>query len=136
MGPLCQHEEVSDSPRVAPVSVWGEWTRKHGTTRGAKGKWQAALMALIRGRRYGGSGRRVGIFPDRSGFREERRWHETFTTIRAGLDMPHFAAGIGYRLTEQFDLRAQVPTFFISGWDDRDGKVIPTITLTLGFDFS
>ncbi len=44
--------------------------------------------------------------------------------------------GIGYRLTEQFDLRAQVPTFFISGSDDRDGKVIPTITLTLGFNFS
>jgi hypothetical protein len=43
--------------------------------------------------------------------------------------------GIGYRFTQLFDLRAQVPTFFISGGDERDGKVVPTITITAGLNF-
>jgi hypothetical protein len=43
--------------------------------------------------------------------------------------------GIGHRFNETFDLRAQVPTFFISATDVRDGKVVPTITLTLGLNF-
>jgi len=43
--------------------------------------------------------------------------------------------GIGHRFNEQFDLRAQVPTFFISGGENRDGKVVPTITLTAGYTF-
>ncbi|MBN1164352.1 MAG: outer membrane beta-barrel protein [Candidatus Krumholzibacteriota bacterium] len=40
--------------------------------------------------------------------------------------------GIGYRFNETFDLRAQVPTFFISGSDERDSAVVPTFTITLG----
>lgn len=43
--------------------------------------------------------------------------------------------GIGHRINEKFDLRAQVPTFFISGGEDRDGKVIPTFTITAGVGF-
>ncbi len=43
--------------------------------------------------------------------------------------------GIGHRFNEQFDLRAQVPTFFISGGDERDGKVIPAFTVTAGLNF-
>jgi len=43
--------------------------------------------------------------------------------------------GIGHRFTEMFDLRFQVPTFFISGTDYRDGKTVPTFTLTAGFLF-
>jgi hypothetical protein len=43
--------------------------------------------------------------------------------------------GLGYRFNKTFDLRAQVPTFFISGGENRDGKVVPTITLTAGLSF-
>lgn len=43
--------------------------------------------------------------------------------------------GLGYRFTEMFDLRVQVPTFFISETDARDGKVVPTLTLTAGLSF-
>lgn len=43
--------------------------------------------------------------------------------------------GLGYRFTALFDLRAQVPTFFVPGGDERDGKVIPTITITAGLNF-
>jgi hypothetical protein len=43
--------------------------------------------------------------------------------------------GIGHRFNRQFDLRAAVPTFFIGGSDERDGKVIPTFTITAGLNF-
>ena len=43
--------------------------------------------------------------------------------------------GIGHRFTEQLDLRAQVPTFFIGSGDSRDSQVIPTFTVTLGIGF-
>jgi hypothetical protein len=43
--------------------------------------------------------------------------------------------GIGHRFNRQFDLRAAIPTFFIGGSDERDGKVIPTFTLTAGLNF-
>jgi len=43
--------------------------------------------------------------------------------------------GIGHRFNETFDLRAQVPTFFISETENRDGKVVPTITITAGLSF-
>jgi len=43
--------------------------------------------------------------------------------------------GIGHRFNRRFDLRAAVPTFFIGGSDTRDGKVIPTITITAGLNF-
>lgn len=43
--------------------------------------------------------------------------------------------GLGYRFTELFDLRVQVPTFFISESDARESKVIPTLTLTAGLSF-
>ncbi len=43
--------------------------------------------------------------------------------------------GIGHRFTEQFDIRAQAPTFFIGGGDERDSQVVPTFTLTLGIGF-
>jgi hypothetical protein len=43
--------------------------------------------------------------------------------------------GIGHRFTEKVDLRAQVPTFFIGGGEEREGGVIPTFTLTLGIAF-
>jgi hypothetical protein len=43
--------------------------------------------------------------------------------------------GIGHRFNERLDLRFQVPTFFISGSDDRDGKTVPTFTLTAGLFF-
>ncbi len=43
--------------------------------------------------------------------------------------------GIGHRITEQVDLRAQVPTFFIGSGDQRGGQVIPTFTITLGVGF-
>jgi hypothetical protein len=43
--------------------------------------------------------------------------------------------GIGHRFTEKIDLRAQVPTFFVGGGEEREGGVIPTFTLTLGIGF-
>ena len=43
--------------------------------------------------------------------------------------------GLGYRFNEQFDLRAQVPTFFISAGDQRDGAVVPTFMATAGISF-
>jgi hypothetical protein len=43
--------------------------------------------------------------------------------------------GLGYRFTEMFDLRLQVPTFIISGGEERDGKVVPMITVTAGLSF-
>ena len=43
--------------------------------------------------------------------------------------------GIGHRFNEQVDLRAQVPTFFISGTDARDAQVVPTFTVTVGIGF-
>ncbi len=43
--------------------------------------------------------------------------------------------GLGYRFTENFDLRGQVPVFFISGGDERDGKVVPLFTITAGLNF-
>ena len=43
--------------------------------------------------------------------------------------------GIGHRFNHRFDLRAVVPTFFIGGSDERDGKVIPTFTITAGLNF-
>lgn len=44
-------------------------------------------------------------------------------------------AGIGYRLSEKFDLRFQVPTFFIASGDTRDSQVVPTFTITAGYTF-
>ncbi len=43
--------------------------------------------------------------------------------------------GIGTRLNDSFDLRLQVPTFFISAGDQRDSAVVPTVTATLGIKF-
>jgi hypothetical protein len=43
--------------------------------------------------------------------------------------------GLGYRFTELFDLRAQVPVLFVSGGEERDGKVVPMITVTAGLTF-
>lgn len=43
--------------------------------------------------------------------------------------------GIGKRFSEVFDMRFQVPTFFISSGDERDGAVVPTFTITAGFRF-
>ena len=43
--------------------------------------------------------------------------------------------GVGHRFTEKVDLRAHVPTFFVAGGDEREGGVIPTLTLTLGIAF-
>ncbi len=43
--------------------------------------------------------------------------------------------GIGHRFTEQVDLRAQVPTFFIAGGEQRESQVVPTLTVTLGIGF-
>jgi len=43
--------------------------------------------------------------------------------------------GIGHRFSEQFDLRLQVPTFFISGGDERDDQMVPTLTVTVGIGF-
>ncbi len=43
--------------------------------------------------------------------------------------------GIGKRLNERADIRAQVPTFFISGGDERDGATVPTFTVTFGYAF-
>lgn len=43
--------------------------------------------------------------------------------------------GIGHRFNRQFDLRASIPTFFIGASDERDGKVIPTFTITAGLNF-
>ena len=43
--------------------------------------------------------------------------------------------GIGHRFNEQFDIRAQAPTFFISSGDQRGDQVIPTLTVTLGIGF-
>lgn len=43
--------------------------------------------------------------------------------------------GIGYRLSQTLDLRAQVPTFFFGGGEERDGGVVPTFTLALGLRF-
>ena len=44
-------------------------------------------------------------------------------------------AGIGYRFSEKFDLRFQVPTFFIGSGDSRDSQVVPTLTITAGYTF-
>jgi hypothetical protein len=43
--------------------------------------------------------------------------------------------GIGTRINEKFDMRLQVPTFFISGGETRDGGIIPTLTITAGLKF-
>jgi hypothetical protein len=43
--------------------------------------------------------------------------------------------GLGYRFTELFDLRVQVPTIIVSAGDERDGAVIPTLTVTAGLSF-
>jgi len=43
--------------------------------------------------------------------------------------------GIGYRLTEQFDVRAQAPTFFIFGGPDGASTTVPTFTITAGVQF-
>lgn len=43
--------------------------------------------------------------------------------------------GIGHRFNEQYDIRAQVPTFFIGSGTNRGDKVIPTFTLTVGIGF-
>lgn len=43
--------------------------------------------------------------------------------------------GMGHRFTEKFDLRVQVPTFFISSGDSRESQVVPTFTLTAGIAF-
>jgi len=43
--------------------------------------------------------------------------------------------GLGYRFTENFDLRAQVPVLFVSGGDERDGVVVPLFTITAGVNF-
>jgi len=44
-------------------------------------------------------------------------------------------AGIGHRFSEKFDLRFQVPTFFIGSGDTRDSQVVPTFTITAGYTF-
>ena len=43
--------------------------------------------------------------------------------------------GIGHRFTEKFDLRAQLPTFFISSGDSRESQIVPTFTVTAGITF-
>jgi hypothetical protein len=43
--------------------------------------------------------------------------------------------GLGYRFSEKFDLRGQVPVFFISGGDERDGQVVPLFSITAGLNF-
>ena len=43
--------------------------------------------------------------------------------------------GIGHRFSEEIDLRAQVPTFFIGGGDQRSSQVVPTFTITVGVAF-
>jgi hypothetical protein len=43
--------------------------------------------------------------------------------------------GLGYRITQNFDLRGQVPVFFISGGEQRDGAVVPLFSLTAGLNF-
>ncbi len=43
--------------------------------------------------------------------------------------------GIGHRVSEQFDLRAQVSTLVISAADERDSSVVPMITVTAGIGF-
>jgi len=43
--------------------------------------------------------------------------------------------GLGYRFTDNFDLRGQVPVFFISGGEERDGKVVPLFSITAGLNF-
>ncbi len=43
--------------------------------------------------------------------------------------------GIGHRFTEQFDLRAQVPTFFVFGGPEGASATIPTFTITAGVQF-
>jgi len=43
--------------------------------------------------------------------------------------------GIGHRFNKAFDLRAQIPVLFVSGTDERDGKVVPMITVTAGLSF-
>ena len=44
-------------------------------------------------------------------------------------------AGIGHRLNEQVDIRAQVPTFLVAASDERESQVIPTFTVTVGIGF-
>ena len=43
--------------------------------------------------------------------------------------------GIGHRFSEKFDLRAQLPTFFIGSGENRGEKVVPTLTVTAGIAF-
>lgn len=43
--------------------------------------------------------------------------------------------GIGHRFSEKFDLRAQLPTFFIGGGENRADQVVPTLTVTAGIAF-
>ena len=44
-------------------------------------------------------------------------------------------AGIGHRINESVDIRAQVPTFIIAGGDQRESQLVPTFTVTVGFAF-
>jgi len=43
--------------------------------------------------------------------------------------------GIGHRFSERFDVRAQVPTFFVAEGESRAAQTIPTFTITLGIGF-
>jgi hypothetical protein len=43
--------------------------------------------------------------------------------------------GIGTRFNDKWDLRAAIPTFFISGGDERGSAVVPTLTVTAGVKF-
>ena len=43
--------------------------------------------------------------------------------------------GIGHRMSERVDLRAQMPTFMVGSGDDRDSLVVPSLTVTLGIGF-
>jgi hypothetical protein len=43
--------------------------------------------------------------------------------------------GIGQRFNERVDGRIQVPTFFISGGEERSEQIVPTLTVTLGIGF-
>jgi hypothetical protein len=43
--------------------------------------------------------------------------------------------GIGHRFTEQLDIRAQLPTFFIFSTPGEASSIVPTLTLTVGYRF-
>jgi hypothetical protein len=44
--------------------------------------------------------------------------------------------GIGYRFNKRFEIRGEIPVFFIPGdGGERDGSVVPTLTITAGFTF-